>query len=178
MAESAISMIAVSDGDDPLIAGIRETGSVFVVDLAANYRAIADFQRPTSLAFLGTTRDLAIADSGAHSVARLTNPLAGGAPEALTIDGLGDGVQIVSSSDGKTLLVLDGSRTVRWFDTSAGTAASVECECTPAAGQTLRGRSLFRVTESVDQPVWILDAGSNDPRLLFVPAAPSEAAAQ
>jgi hypothetical protein len=172
--ESGVTALAVSDGDDPLIAGILEDATVFVADTAGNFRSIA-FAMPVSLTFLGGAGDLAVADGGPRAVWRLDTPLAGSAPALLHSEGLmGDRLRLASSADGRTLLILDSSRTVRVIDLRSGAATALECECPPVAPQALRGNSVFRLTEAVEQPVWIVDAGSGEPRLLFVPAISTE----
>jgi len=175
-----LAMLAVSDGDDRLIAGITavDPAGAFVADMGGKYRAISSFDRPTSVTFLGGTGDVVFADSGTRTVSRIADPLSGAAPEAIPFDGLGDNLRVSSSPDVKTLLVLDGSRTVRSVDVKSGTVSAIECDCAPGAGQALRGRSVFRLTDALDQPVWILDAGWSEPRLVFVPAVPSEAVSQ
>src|SRR5262249_47580452 len=131
-----------------------------------------------SLTFIGAAKDLAAADSSTGAIVRLSDPLSGAAPEVLYTAANAPGtIQVAAATNGRKLVLLDGGWTVRTIDLRSGSVAQLDCDCTPTLIQTLRGGSIFRLTESLMQPIWVLDADGSDPRLMFLPAAfPAEVA--
>jgi hypothetical protein len=75
--------LAVSEGAAPLIAGVpgADAHSVFVLDGKGGYRLISGLGGVAAISFVGSTRDLAIADRAAKRLSLLRNPLTGTAPE-------------------------------------------------------------------------------------------------
>jgi DNA-binding beta-propeller fold protein YncE len=184
-----IRILAVSDGSAPLIAGTvaGDVRSVFILDTQGNYRSIPGFNRVASVTFLGKTRDLAIADSGARQVLMVRDPLTGNAPEVLWTADADAPVAVASSVDGASLAVLMGNplragRAVRGGARHpAGSVAgilnvasrqwiSVQCACEATTLIPLRGNAVFRLTDAAGQPVWLLDGDAGQPRAAFVPA--------
>lgn len=74
------------------------------------------------------------------------------------------------SNDGQRLLLASPSgQNVITFDLAGGTRGSVACTCKPTALQRVGDR--FRLTEFGSDPLWLLDARSATPSVVFVPAA-------
>ena len=55
---------------------------------------------------------------------------------------------------------------------------SIACACTPTGLTRLAGTDTFRLTEISSRPIWMLEAGRADPRVLFVPAEPARSSQQ
>jgi hypothetical protein len=55
-------------------------------------------------------------------------------------------------------------------------AVSISCGCQPAGLTRLSGNSVYRLTELSKEPVWLLDAGAADARIVAVPPDRSQSA--
>ena len=192
---AAVKALAISDGAAPLIAGALAdgAGSIFVADGQGHAQTLSGFRDVSALAFVGATTDLAIADQRARRVLLIHDPLSGNAPQILfSVPAISQGpIQIASSADGVVLAVLAGAGSSESSGApQRGIAAhgperratlgllriadqqwtEVDCNCTPQKLAPLRGNAVFRLTDAVDQPVWILDGDSSPARISFVPA--------
>jgi len=49
----------------------------------------------------------------------------------------------------------------------------LSCQCTPTGLDRLAGTDVFRLTEPSTGPMWVLDAGAHQSRIVFVPPAVS-----
>ena len=192
-----IDLLAVSDGADFPIAGTSrdDSHSVFVLDAKGGLSRIPGFTKVTDVTFLGSGGDLAVADGGAKQVLLVRKPLSSSSPDLLLeVAGAPEGaVRIASSGDGQMLAVLAAQKADR--RTVARPAAAggrhpaetgnpvlgllrladrqwnpVECDCAPVNLTALKGNSVYRLTDRVDQPLWILDGDSGAARVMFVPA--------
>ena len=191
-----VQLLAVSDRSDPLIAGtVRgDAHTVFLLD-NSNYRLVSGFEEVSDVAFIGATGDVAIADQGARKVLVIHDGFSGSAPmPALDLSSTVDApIHISGSADGRLLAVLSISgleapvmdqsfpgaarnpavhrrRSIGVLRLSDGAWKPMECNCTPERLVPLRGNALFRLTQNIDRPVWLLDADSETPQLSFIPA--------
>jgi hypothetical protein len=191
-----IALLAVSDGAGQLVAGsLRDRRSVFVIGADGSYRMITGLTEVTDLTFLGSGGDLAIADQGQKRILVVRDPLAGGdatgvfdLPAALDAP-----VRVATSADGGLLAVLSvtgpdmrksqsrGGGVPRRATTRPdvllgllrlrdGLWNAVTCDCTPVTLAALRGNAVFRLTQNLGQPLWILDGDSAPARVVFIPA--------
>jgi len=193
---STIDRLAVSDRTDIPIAGTfrDDSHSVFAMDATGGWKQLSGFDGVTDVTFLGATGDLAIADGRAEQVLLVRDPASGNAPDLLLeIAGAPNmAMRIASSSDGKVIAVLAAARaSQRPSERSAGASprhpteanpvlgllrvadrlwSPVECGCAPVGLTPLKGNSVYRLTESLDQPVWMLDGDAEPARVVFVPA--------
>jgi hypothetical protein len=55
-------------------------------------------------------------------------------------------------------------------------AVSIPCGCQPAGLTRLAGNSVYRLTEPSKDPMWLLDAGAADARIVAVPPDRSQSA--
>jgi hypothetical protein len=75
---------------------------------------------------------------------------------------------VAFSNDGRKLFLADAAaRNVTAFDLAAGAQTVVSCDCVPAGLFPMNG--LFRLNDAGAAPLWLLDARSGDPRIVFVP---------
>jgi hypothetical protein len=100
---------------------------------------------------------------------KLVSPTFG--PQVLA-DGLAGVLSAAASVDGARIVIATASGAIDILDRTAGTRRTLECACLPGALTPLRGNAVFRLNDAGDGPLWILDAGAAEPRLLFV-AAPA-----
>lgn len=83
-------------------------------------------------------------------------------------DGLDGVISATASADGSRIVIGTGSGAVQIIDRTAGTRRTLDCACTPGVLAPLRGNAVFRLNDPGDGPLWILDAGAGEPRLLFI----------
>jgi hypothetical protein len=188
-------LLAVSDRADVPLAGTLRGArqSVVVLDSQGGYRSISGFTEVTDVAFADA--DLVVADGGAKRVLLVRGPGYDGEPDVvLELAGAPDGpFHIASSADGNLVAVLaaadPGKRAMA--RTPAAIArrpvaqrnpvlgllrladhrwTPVECDCAPVGLLPLKGNSVYRLTERIDQPLWILDGDAPAARVLFIPA--------
>jgi len=82
------------------------------------------------------------------------------------------GVTVASSSaDGSRVIIAMRSGQIAVRDRKTNAQTTVSCACQPAGLARLRGSGVFRLNEIASGPLWILDADSGDPRVLFVAGA-------
>jgi hypothetical protein len=86
-------------------------------------------------------------------------------------DGIGGVAAAASSADGSRVIIAMRSGQVAVRDRKTSAQSMVSCACQPAGLARLRGTSVFRLNDIASEPLWILDADSGDPRILFVAGA-------
>jgi hypothetical protein len=189
LATGNAGLLAVSGGDETLIAGVSQADphSVFVVDSAGAQRVIPGFNEVTGLTFVGNTDDLAIADSGARQIAIVRNALIGppqllfgqpgaavsqaftflGSPSAPFADGQ---LRIASSANGNLITILAGDSQAGILYLANNSWLPFTCDCGDASPDPMRGNAVFAIRRTGSSSFSVLDADGVEPRLLFVPA--------
>ncbi|HEV2447190.1 MAG TPA: hypothetical protein VGS58_14760 [Candidatus Sulfopaludibacter sp.] len=82
--------------------------------------------------------------------------------------GLGGVTAVGAFPGGSPILIGTRSGQVILRDLDAGSQTVLTCACVPTAFAPLRGSGIFRLTETGAGPLWLLDAASAEPRILFV----------
>jgi hypothetical protein len=160
--------LALSDDGSYLL--LVSGGSLRVVGLAGDNRKLTDATAGTLAAFAPGGHDVAVMDPEA-GLSLIHDAGGASVQEALAGPGakIGLPVAIAFSTDGKKIFVASAAaRNVTVFDVTAGAASNLACDCTPDG--LVRMGSVFRLTEFGAAPIWLLDAKTTDPRLVFVPA--------
>jgi hypothetical protein len=93
--------------------------------------------------------------------------------QAIGNGSLGDVVAVAASTDGARVFIATRSGRVVIHDVASGAETSLSCACEPSTLAPQRGTAVFRLNEPGNGPLWLLDADSAEPRILFV-AAPAE----
>ena len=195
----AIALLAVSDrADRPLAGTLRDDPhTVFVLDAQGGYRRIPGFTEVTDLTFVGASAALAVADAGARRVLLLDGSDDFAAPDAaLELPGAPDApFHVASSADGALLAVLVAGGNQKRARARTPAAAGrrpmqspnpvlgllrlagrrwnpVDCVCSPVGLFPVNGNAVFRLTDRIDEPLWILDGDSPAARAVFIPAVP------
>jgi hypothetical protein len=171
-AGNSLASAIVSDGSTIVMAS---GGSPMPIGtLSAN----GQFSRLTTVAaiggfnFLPGSDDMLVADSAANTVTLIDSVSKSPSSQPLTVTGLNHPVAVAASPDKRWALVANGGDAgVLRVDLTSGTAAAkVLCACQPSQVSSLSGGGAFRVNSLYGGPVWIVDATSSTPQLLFVPA--------
>jgi hypothetical protein len=165
--ESAPDGLAVSDDGSAVAVLERSRRGFDTLSWIAGGNAPAVLHRARRI------ESIAMFDSGVlvaepHAV-ELVSPSFG--PQILA-DGLDGVLSAAASTDGSRIAIGTASGAIEILDRAAGTRRTLRCACVPAALTPLRGNAVFRLNDPGDGPLWILDAGAVEPRLLFV-AAPA-----
>jgi len=191
----SVDLYAVSDRSEPLVAGTlrNEHQSVFVLDGTGASRLFSSFNDVADVAFLGSGGDIAVCDRGAKQIVVIRDPLGAGVVDMVLDLGASSQapLRISSSMDGGLLAVLASSAPANPAkrnlpETGRSSARNknvvgllrladrqwspIECPCAATTIAPLAGNAVFRLTERMDQPLWILDAEGGTPRMVFVPA--------
>jgi hypothetical protein len=123
-------------------------------------------RRVTALAFVPRTSKAVIADG--KTIAILSMAFG---PQ--TVDASVAGVMaLAASSDGSSVFAATRAGEIVTYDLRTLTRTSLSCGCAPTTLAPLRGKAVFRLTDLGSGPLWVLDADSPDPRIVFVPALP------
>jgi WD40 repeat protein len=161
---SRAGSLAISDDGAYLlfVAG----GSVQLMGTAGDGYKLMDAGAGALVAFSAGGHDAAIAWGGAGLV--LFRDLTG-ASERRELTGTAAPTGLAFSPDGRKLFVASASaRSVAGYDLGSGDRATIACDCKP--GALVAMGNLFRLNEPGVDPLWLLDAGAAEPRIVFVPA--------
>jgi len=117
---------------------------------------------------------------GSHDVVALTSEAgvlllhhAGELARIALPEGLSNPIAVAGSGDRLLLAAEDG--TVTRLARDGSTVESLSCGCTPTTLTRVGRGALYRLNEPGDGPVWLLDAGGEQPRVLFIPPVVKEA---
>jgi len=125
----------------------------------------------TSVSDIAITRngDAIVADRDANEVFAIWDA-AGGAIRGLLADvnsGVSGPIGVAVSSENRILVANTGSA-ITVLDSNGRFLKTLQCDCDNSGVYPLRN-GVFRLTERVDQTIYLLDASSTEERILFVP---------
>ncbi len=171
-----VSALAISDDGEAILAGARNGDgreSVMLLSPGADPRVLGSAGRIAATAFFAGKPDAVFADSAAGSVYWIRNVR--GAAEFVALPGgeIAKPVALQVTSDDRRILVA-GAGAVASLDLQGSAPTVTRCDCVISGLDRLRGNSVFRVTEVSAAPSWLFDAGTSEPRFLFVPRAVDE----
>jgi sugar lactone lactonase YvrE len=162
--------LAVSDDGALLLFAARN--SIRLQGTAGENRKLMDAGEGALVAFAPGGHDAAVADPGGAGVV-LFRDVAGASTRsvlAVADDSIAAPVGLAFSPDGRKLYVASSAaRSVTVLDLATGDRSAIPCDCV-LAGLVPMGH-LLRLTELGAGPLWLLDAGARDPKMVFVPAA-------
>ena len=169
----------LSISDDGTIALIKiidngEAGLWVVGSQGGPWRIPLD--RPSAAAFFPNRHDAVITDHATHSAFLMTDidSTATLTPLFSAADGIANFSSVSVAEDGRRVFLADArSGIITVVDVQTGTAILTSCQCRPTGLFRLSGTSIFRLTERSGQPIIVLDASSDDPRIRVIPPAPS-----
>ena len=169
-AGAARGSLAISDDGAFLLLTAR--GSIRLVGTAGENRKLMDVGDGALAAFAPGGHDAAVADSGGAGVV-LFRDVAGASTQSLLAppdDSLAAPVGLAFSPDGRKLyLASSAARSVTVLDLATGDRSAIACDCAPTCLIPMGNR--LRLTELGAGPLWLLDGGGGEARMVFVPAA-------
>jgi hypothetical protein len=129
------------------------------------------------LQFVPGSDELVVADGGSGAVTAISH--VNTTPTSAVVSAAGGisapvGLDITANS--RWVIAANAKGDILRIDlTGVATPATVRCSCVPSQVVALSGNAVRLVTSGAG-PLWIVDAGSSAPRVLFVPAIGSSAA--
>lgn len=158
--------LAVSDDGGSVLTAAA--GSVFVIAPGGTARPLPASGETTLMAFVPGSLDAFLAGPG--QVAVLTGIMGESAFRLLpAIDGLDTPVALATVPGGRAYVA--GSGMVARVDMDSGASAALPCSCVITGLAPLNGDALFRLNELSADPLWLMEAATAQPRMLFVPPA-------
>jgi len=171
---SATAMAVSDDGEAVLLAtNEQKSGSLVLLTRDSRARVLTLLGKASAISFLSGTHNALIADEQNSAVllvqhvtgAAITSTVAGAS------EGIASPVAVEASEDGRLAYVANAqSRTISTLDLHGGRLLSLACNCTPTGLHRLKGNSVFRLNELSDANLQVLEAGVEEPRVVFVPA--------
>jgi len=170
-AGQTLTALAVGDDGHTVLAGAG--AKVFQVAAGGEVPVLAELGHVTAITIPAAGTAL-IADSGHNQIHRVRGIGAGIEADVIAgpKDGIATPVAVAVSHDGSKAFVANAkSGSVSIIDLKAETAIrSIACACKLSGLDRLAGHDTFRLTEFSSRPMWMLDAGGTETRVLFVPA--------
>jgi DNA-binding beta-propeller fold protein YncE len=164
------SALAVGD-DNTVLAGVGS--SVYWVTRSGEVPVLKGVSKVSAIA-LTTARLALVADAVNNQIHRLQNLTSALETDVLAgpAQGIAAPVAVAVSSDSRRAFVANGkSGTVAILDLQGKTPVrKIACGCKLTGLDRLDGDNLFRLTEPSNRPMWVLEAGAKETRVVFVPA--------
>jgi hypothetical protein len=172
-----IAAAAVSDTGAVLLAtkpGGSGTGILAIAPGAVSASRVLSLGAMGGLAFVPGTDRALVADAATGTVTQLDHVCGVPTPSLLSGSTLPKSVGLDVSADGRWVLMANGSGTIVRLDLNGQTPpSSTKCNCAPTTVANLSG-SAFRLTDVGSSTGWMVEAGGNSPRVLFIPALPGQ----
>jgi hypothetical protein len=155
-----ISVSAVSDGGSEAAFVVKgEDGDTLYTANSDGVAALQKAERILAADYGRRTPDLFFADAAAVYRVRDGN-----------VERLADAESTVGLAAAGNSLLIARAAGVAIVNLSDLSTTEATCGCSVATVRAL-GNNVFRVTEAMDAPLWILDLNSNEPAFYFIPQA-------
>jgi len=168
-ASSAISALAVSD-DGNVVAVANDTG---VQLLSADQpRLVATGGSYRSLAFVKNSHDLAAGDQQLNQIILISRADTDAQVSTLAgaKNGVGQPIALAFSMDGQKLIVANAAdSSVLVLDINSHAGSVLQLDRKPDGLYRAQGNAVFRLTNSLDDQIVLLDGDADEPRLLAIP---------
>lgn len=165
-AEGEPSRMAVNDGASTVLLAYPADRSTLVVDAEGNRWKLNHDGAVQSLAFADHSSDALIADDTGVWLIRNVS----GSPEERAVME-GGALHANLSATRNRVVAVFANGLVKVADLGdANTVRTLECGCEVTTLSRMAGGSVFRLNETGDQPLWLVDLNGDEPRALFVPA--------
>jgi hypothetical protein len=174
--DGEVTALAVSDdARTALVAvSIDETSNVWIFPQDGDPKSVLTAGRVVSISFVPESSDALIVDERQQVVYLLNSENA-----STVVAGLADGIEgpiaAQSSRNRKFVYVAAaGNGRILILNTEDGSRRELTCPCALQSLARMSEEAVFRLGEVSDGPMWLLDAGAAEPRLVFVPPVRSE----
>jgi hypothetical protein len=160
---SAIERMAVSDDGAIVLAAAAGGLSPILVAGSVMLRDLPLTGPLTAMAFRRRSHDALVASADRLTLVRDLN---GETTYQVFNDWPGAPVDVAFSASGQRLFAAYAEGTVRTRDLFAGDSRAVSCDCAPKGLYPMNGDSVFRLNDSDEGPMFLLDGATN--RILFI----------
>jgi hypothetical protein len=169
-----IESFAVSDDGSAVLVGCSEgeIGAIYVLTPVGDSRMISIVGRAAAMVFLARSRDVLVADSKANEVVLLRD-VTGGAVKTILAgieEGISEPMAVEASENNKRVFITNsGGNKISVLELGDGSVRHL-----PSPGGTLnlcrlKGDGVFLLPNFSVSPIWLLDGGETEPRIVFVP---------
>ena len=167
--DDPLGQFAISDDGATALLSFpsAERDSVYVWTAATGVRHVSTASKISDMTFLG--EDAVVVDSGKNQIFLMRNVREQAVPSLIAseVDGLSQPVAVFISRRNE-IYIGDSSGGVLILDSTGHILRKAHCNCTITTMAPL-ANSALRLTDRIDQPVFMLD-GSESDRFLFIPA--------
>lgn len=167
-----LTRMAVSDDGRVLVYATDEADGNFLYAWTASSGASRFVTSATSISGIAITRNGdAIVTAEADNEVFAIFDASGGAVRRLLADvrqGVSRPIGVALSPDGRILVGNKESATVTVLDSNGRLLRTLHCDCAVSGVYPIRD-AVFLLTDGIDHTLYLLDAGSPEERILFVP---------
>jgi WD40 repeat protein len=169
---AAVSQMAVSDDGTLVVYAVASGDGASVYGWTAAFEGTRFLTTAISVSGIALTPrgDAIVTDRGANEVFAIWD--AGGGAVRRLLAGVDEGVSepmaVAVSSANRIYFVNAGSGNVVVLDSNGRYLKSHSCNCNPMGLFPIRD-SVFRLTDRIDQTIFLLDASATEERIVFVP---------
>ena len=171
--QAPLGPIAVSSENSTILLAAQDVDSqaLYLIPAAGEARRLGAFGSVSAAQFDRSGTDVLVADGKADAVYRIRDAAGSGETVLLASekDGLVHPVDLAASPDGRILVADDKAGAVMIIQQDGGSSALIPCGGALTGLSRLPGGNVFRLSDPGDGPVWILDTGNSEPRILAVP---------
>jgi hypothetical protein len=154
------AVLAVSDAGSQALAVVHaDDGDTLYTASAESITAVQKSDRITAADFASRGTDAFFTDASALYRVRDGN-----------IERIADADSAIALSAGKKAVLLARNKAITIVNLSDLTATDISCGCPVSTVRPLSS-TVFRVSDAMDAPLWILDVGASDPAFYFIPQA-------
>jgi hypothetical protein len=175
----AMSLAVNDDGTIALVKFVDATGPGLWVLASSGGPWRVSLDRPSAAAFFPNRRDAIVTDDATRSVFLIldVDRAAIRVPLIYADENVTGFSSISASEDGRRVFLADaGSGQITIVDVETRTTVQASCQCRLAGLHRLNGTAIFRLSEPSLEPVMVLDASSDPPRIVVIPPDVSVAA--
>jgi hypothetical protein len=168
----SITQMGISDDGSVLVFSAEDRGAETLYGWTASSSGARVLMPVVSVGGIAIIENGAaiVADRAANEVYAVWDPGGAAMPQFLAgvRDGVSNPVGVAVSAANRIYIANSGSATIMTLDSSGRLVKSQDCGCAVSGIYALRD-SLFRLTNTLDRTVFLLDGGSPEDRILFIP---------
>jgi hypothetical protein len=171
LVKAPLRRIVVNDAGNLLLMTFLENDreTIYRWNRTEGFRLLASTAEVGGLGFVGAS-DAVYTDSGTNEVYYAQDVRNGSVTQFLSgaSDGVSGPIGVGASSAGGFFVANSASGTIITFDTNHRILETQQCACNISGVYPLSA-GIFRLTDRLNQTIYLLDSRSSQPRILFIP---------
>lgn len=168
-----VTAMAINDPGDTVLVAVSP--GLYALTAGREPLLVSAAGQISAISFFGNSHHALFADYSHNEVVWMRD--VAGAAERIVLAGENDGIakpiSVAAFSDDRRVLVASAA-SAAMLDLAGGPPALVTCQCNISGLYRLKGESLFRLNAPSRDPMFLLDAGAAEPRILFIPSLAKE----